>query len=97
MRGWIGNVQDELNYVKKYIKEPTWEALREKGLEYKKDFIDSQYDSRTAFRKGYDDCDGFNRIAQCFWHNKGYEAYLISYIAKPFSKSHTTCILKVGE
>lgn len=94
--GWIGDVGRELLYVKEYIKDATWEALKEKGLRYKKDFIDSQYDSIKAILNKEDDCDGFNRIAQCYWYNKGYDAYLVTYWAKPFRQSHTTVILKVN-
>ena len=89
----IGSVENELKYVKDKVKSIDFEELTHL-VSYKKDFIDEQCDSITVMKKGSDDCDGFNRLVQCFLYNKGKEAYLVSYWAKPFRKSHTTCIVR---
>lgn len=36
LRGWIGNTKDEIDYVKRYIKQGTFDKLREQGMDYKR-------------------------------------------------------------
>lgn len=94
LRGYIHPLKQELAFIKKTIKSPYYNDLTNRGMKYQRDFLDSQYDSITAFQKKKDDCDGFNRIAQVYYHLQGYKAYLVSYIADPFEKTHTTCVLE---
>jgi len=100
LRGWIHPVEEELQFVKKHIKSPIYDDLKKNGMKYMSDLLfgkvqwDRQYDSITAYKTKGDDCDGFNRIVQCWYHLQGYKAYLVTYIADPFEMSHTTCLIE---
>lgn len=73
-------------------------CLLKTNIKYKPDklfnFIpfDWQYDSIKLFNNNGGDCNSLHRLIQCFYHNLGYETYLLTFLAKPFKKSHTTCI-----
>ena len=98
INGWIHPLKEELKFVKKKVKSPEYFELVKNGkMKYKPDSLDEQYDSITALTIEGDDCDGFNRIAQVYFHLKKYKAYLVSYIAEPFKMSHSTCILESGD
>jgi hypothetical protein len=99
--GWIGDIHCETSFVAcNFPGIPDMEAMDKKGIVYKPDRLfwlipfDWQFDSVTVQKKGGGDCNSLNRIVQVACHLSGMEAYLVTYIAKPFSKSHGTCIAR---
>lgn len=101
--GWINPVEEELAFVcTQLIVSPTMDCLKKYDVVYKPDTFgshekvqwDYQFDSITTFARGGGDCNSLNRISQAYATTKGYEAYLVTYVATNITKNHTTCIVK---
>jgi len=99
LTGKIGNVEKEIDYVKKFFKKQLKTGLLQykdgkilgTDIKYKAETLDNQQDSIHAIEHN-DDCDGLHRIAQVFYYIKGYKIYLMSCLASPLKRSHATCI-----
>lgn len=95
-RGWINPLSKELSFVQAL----TDDQLQELKKKYKKDLLlncipwDWQFDSIETFKRGGADCNSIHRVWQVHEYLQGRKAWLVSYIAKPFIKSHTTCIIE---
>jgi len=100
---WIGDVEKEKEFVKiTFPNIPTMADFETKNIRYIPDRVfgiipwDYQFDSRITFYRGGGDCNSLHRIIQVAAYNAGMEAYLVTYLAKPFLLSHTTCIIREG-
>ena len=107
---YIGEVYDEIEFLKSLkielrkglITTISWFTLISKGFKYKPDknvkFIDMQFDAIQTHKRG-GDIGSVARVFQVLHHMNYSESYLISYIAKPFKKSHVFVLLidRVGK
>jgi hypothetical protein len=100
---WIGDVDKEKDFIKSAFPGiPTLADMEAQKIRYIPDRVfgfipwDYQFDSRMTFYRGGGDCNSLHRIIQVAAHNAGLEAYLVTYLAKPFILSHTTCIIREG-
>jgi len=99
LRGYIGLLKKELQFVADNVPNPELDYLRKIGISYRADMLgnikwDCQFDSVEVFKRGGADCNSLNRIVQVYYHLRGFKAYLVTTIADPFKLSHGTCILK---
>lgn len=98
--GWIKLVHTERTFVQFKFpdKVPTAYDLKVCGVNYKPDRLlwiipfDWQFDSVTTWKRGGGDCNSLNRIIQVALVNRDIQAWLVTYIAKPFSMSHGTVL-----
>lgn len=104
--GWINPIEQELEFIKNHeMKSPSLDSLKKYDVVYKPDTFgahekvqwDYQFDSITTFKRGGGDCNSLNRIAQAYATTKGYEAFLVTYVATEIEKNHTTCIMKKND
>jgi hypothetical protein len=95
-RGWIGCLQAEKYYIDRYIDDIDVALSK---IKYTQDKIsnvqwDHQYDAKYVWQKKKGDCNSIHRLVQIYYFQKGYWAWLCTYIAKPFKKSHSFVIIK---
>ena len=99
--GNIGSLSSELLFIKQNYNKLNDNVAKNllENITYKQDKFngtqwDWQFDAKKTIKRGGGDCNSIHRVWQVYFHNQGYESFLASYHANPFSKSHTFCIFK---
>lgn len=96
--GWIGKLDKEIECISKLdLKTCNYSELNKIGIVYKRDLLnnkqwDFQFDSVEVIKRKGGDCNSLNRVVQVYYHMQDFKTYLVTYIAKPFKMSHSTCI-----